>query len=470
MSKQSPSQTDIRTPFGELERHQRERLMLILIYTVFAITALLAIPYGAITIFQHAWQGIFVNIVQVGMLAVNILAFRLLRRGEFERAGYILFPYLLFIVGLNGLMVDAYPAIAPAYLSIIVTAGFILGPIGNFASAMVAFIMWLAATVVFEAGILQPAPLPEFMSPVSLVGIIALSFIFVAILNHGATTRLQRTLTDVNYKLIEANRQLEDANSLKSKFVARMSHELRTPLNAIGLSADMALRKVYGPVTDKQKEALSRIISSGKRLEALIDDILDISRIEAGQLELAERPVPVRFMASTVKSALEANAHEKGLEFSITVAPNMPSHVLSDEGRLIQILTNLTENAIKFTERGEVRVSIEPIERARWHMLVRDTGRGIHENDLDLIFEDFRQADTDSTGTTNGTGLGLAITRELVQAMGGWIHLNSQIGRGSTFEVILPLKVANVTAGSNEDRDSEEAILETGPLLRPSVD
>ena len=210
----------------------------------------------------------------------------------------------------------------------------------------------------------------------------------------------------------------------------------------------MALRTVYGPVTARQKEALIRIIGSSKRLQALIDDILDISRIEAGQIELAERAFPVRFMAATVKSALEPNSREKGLEFSVTVAPEMPSHVLSDEGRLIQILTNLAQNAIKFTDRGAVRVSIEPIENTQWRMMVSDTGRGIHEKDLDLIFEDFRQANNHSTGTNDGTGLGLAITRHLVQLMEGTIRVSSQIGKGSTFEVSLPLKVANGGPGS----------------------
>lgn len=448
MTKQSHSQIDVRAPFGELERTQRERLLFILIYTIFAMLLLLAIPYGAITIFQRAWQGMFVNVLQVVMFAITLLAYRLARRGELERAGYILLPFLLLIVGVNGLMADAYPSIAPAFLSIIVTAGIILGPLGNLVSAAIAFVLWLAATAIAESGILVPAPLPGFMSPGLLLGITALSFIFVAILSNGANTRLKRTLTNANYKLVEANRQLEEANSLKSKFVARMSHELRTPLNAIGLSADMALRTVYGPVTARQKEALIRIIGSSKRLQALIDDILDISRIEAGQIELAERAFPVRFMAATVKSALEPNSREKGLEFSVTVAPEMPSHIQSDEGRIIQILTNLAQNAIKYTDRGAVRVSIEPIENTQWRMMVSDTGRGIHEKDLDLIFEDFRQANNHSTGTHDGTGLGLAITRHLVQLMEGTIRVSSQIGKGSTFEVSLPLKVANGGPGS----------------------
>jgi two-component system sensor histidine kinase/response regulator len=225
-----------------------------------------------------------------------------------------------------------------------------------------------------------------------------------------------------------------------------MSHDLRTPLTAIGLSTDLTLRELYGPVTGKQQEVLNRVRDSTRRLQALVDDILDISKIEAGQLELVERSFKVSALVDTVRSTLEPEALAKGVHLTFTLAPDMPPHIVGDENRLAQILLNLTDNAVKFTEQGEAGVVIEPLGSDRWRMEVRDTGRGIREADLEIIFEEFRQAEA-TTGETSGTGLGLAISRHLVELMGGEIHVHSRLGKGSTFEVILPLRVAAETPG-----------------------
>ena len=189
------------------------------------------------------------------------------------------------------------------------------------------------------------------------------------------------------------------------------------------------------------------MLLSAKRLHALIEDILDISKIEAGELELNEDCFLLSKLVDTVNATLEPAALEKQLEFNVSLSPQMPAEFIGDEKRLTQILINLIHNAIKFTEKGSVRVTIGPIDGIpQWHMLVQDTGRGIHEKNFETIFEAFRQeAAAANEAGVKGTGLGLAITQQLVQIMHGEIHLTSQLGKGSSFDVVLPLHLPEAT-------------------------
>jgi signal transduction histidine kinase len=347
-------------------------------------------------------------------------------------------------------MGDMMGIVAPAFIALIVTAGVILGTSGILATAAISFVLWLAAAIIAGTGAIPPAPLPRWLTDAVLFGTIVVCLIWTAILNHGATSRMRRLLTEANYHLIEANRQLQEANSLKSRFVARVSHDLRTPLSSILLSAGIIRRNLYGPLTPKQEEVLDRILNSTKHLESIINDILDISKLEAGQLDLVEEAFEVDSLVKAVQATVEQTARDKGLAFPISLAPGMPARILGDRRRLIQILINLADNAVKFTSQGEVSTLIEPMEDDRWRMVVRDTGRGIHEEDLEVIFEEFRQADRAPTSAGGGAGLGLAITRHLVELMEGEIHVKSKLGKGSTFQVILPLKMPNQLPGQKE--------------------
>jgi signal transduction histidine kinase len=283
--------------------------------------------------------------------------------------------------------------------------------------------------------------------------ITVLSFVFVAVLNQFVTRDLKRALDDATYDLVQANRKLEEASKLKSQFTARTSHELRTPLSAIIVFTDLALRKMYGPLTEKLEDSLERVLLSAKRLNTLIEDILDLSKIEAGEIEIYEEAFEVSHLVETVHSTLETAAAEKQLDFTIQLSSSMPETIIGDEKRLSQVLINLTHNAIKFTDTGSVKVSIEELNGPKWKMTVKDTGRGINEEHFESIFDEFRQVKTEGSDTrTKGTGLGLAITRQLVEMMAGNVTLTSTLGKGSSFQVTLPLKTPHENAVSNITR------------------
>jgi signal transduction histidine kinase len=440
MSDRYQWQVDLRTPYTELEHYQQDRLMRTVIRAILVMTLLVMIPYGYAALRSSLWQGIVVNGLQALLLLDLYLSHRELTKGFVQRAAYMLIPFLMLVVTVNGLMIDSVNTLAPVLLSLIVVAGIVLGSQGNLLTAILALILWLAALVVDRMGMMPPSPLPEFVSSAVFLILTAVSFFFIAVVGYSASRRLQQALSDANYQLVESNVKLEEANRLKTQFTARTSHELRTPLNAIVVSADLMNRKLYGDLTEDQVDALDRILRNTRRLQRLIDDILDLAKIEAGRLELVERPFQINTLIDTLRTSLEPKARARGLEFYVTVSPDMPRTIVADEHRITQILTNLIDNAIKFTDQGDISVMMELSTGSRWKLQVQDTGRGIHEKEFERIFEEFRRSET--AGAVAGTGLGLPITKQLIDLMNGTIRLRSQLGKGSTFEVVLPLKVA----------------------------
>jgi signal transduction histidine kinase len=219
----------------------------------------------------------------------------------------------------------------------------------------------------------------------------------------------------------------------RSAFLAALSHELRTPLNAILGFTEVLLSEVDGPLSADARENLTVVRSSGEHLRALIDDILDLSALESGELKLNSEPIDVLPVASEVVREARVTAARKGLTVELGGAPAL---AFADARRVRQIIGNLLGNAVKFTERGRVWVRIEPREGGA-AITVADTGPGIAPEDRDAIFEEFFQ--TKESGRSRvGTGLGLAITRRLVQMHGGFIDLKSELGKGSSFTVVLP--------------------------------
>jgi signal transduction histidine kinase len=237
----------------------------------------------------------------------------------------------------------------------------------------------------------------------------------------------------------DKSRQLEIASQHKSQFLANMSHELRTPLNAVLGYAELMLDGIYGEVPDKARGVLDRIQSNGKHLLALINDVLDLSKIEAGQLKLALEPYSLGAVLSTVAAATESLATNKGLAFHTEVDGELPTG-RGDERRLAQVVLNLVGNAIKFTDKGEVRVHAAR-RGDEFEIAVADTGPGIAVEDQARIFEEFQQVDNTSTRKKGGTGLGLAISRRIVEMHGGRMSVESQPGQGATFRVTLPIDV-----------------------------
>ncbi|WP_407072837.1 HAMP domain-containing protein [Planotetraspora sp. GP83] len=268
--------------------------------------------------------------------------------------------------------------------------------------------------------------------------------------------RQNRDIETKNSEIEQARQELEDraqqlalASKYKSEFLANMSHELRTPLNSLLILAQLLAQNPTRNLTAKQVEYANVIHSAGTDLLQLINDILDLSKIEAGKMNITLEPLSIRQLLDYVEATFRPLTTEKGLRFEVTVAPDVPTSLLMDEQRLRQVLRNLLSNAVKFTERGSVELRIERVdaldlphgtgslEAIAFHVV--DTGIGITEKNLSQIFDAFQQADGTTSRKYGGTGLGLSISREIATLLNGEIRASSVFGEGSTFSLYLPV-------------------------------
>jgi signal transduction histidine kinase len=237
------------------------------------------------------------------------------------------------------------------------------------------------------------------------------------------------------------NDQLQLASKAKSDFLANMSHELRTPMNAILGFMEMVLDEIYGDVPDHLKEPLTDIQTNGKHLLRLINDVLDLSKIEAGRMDLVLTEYSVQDVVESVRASLQSLALEKGLGFVAAAQDDIPL-AQGDGKRITQCLMNLVGNALKFTKHGRVSVRVD-LQGDNLLYRVSDTGIGIPKNELDGIFAQFQQVDSAITREFSGTGLGLHITKKFVEMHGGRIWVESELGKGSTFFFTIPLRVTD---------------------------
>ena len=239
-------------------------------------------------------------------------------------------------------------------------------------------------------------------------------------------------------ELQRLNGQLTEASKAKSEFLANMSHELRTPMNAILGFIEMLLDDLYGEVPENLREPLIDVQVNGKHLLNLINDVLDLSKIEAGRMELALSEYSVQDVIEVVCASLQSLAAEKGLKFSAAAKPAIPL-AYGDGKRVTQCLLNLAGNALKFTKQGEVEISVEQVDGFLRYR-VSDTGIGIPRDQLEQVFGEFRQVDATITREYGGTGLGLSITKKFVELHGGRIWVESALGKGSQFFFEIPLR------------------------------
>lgn len=252
-----------------------------------------------------------------------------------------------------------------------------------------------------------------------------------------------RDVTDrkrVEQALQEKNIELEKANQAKDRFLASMSHELRTPLNAIIGFTGTLLMKLAGPLTPDQEKQLRTVQTSGRHLLSLINDLLDLAKIESGKVELDYEPVPCRELLEEVAMTLRPQAEAKGLQFELR-QPGANIIVNSDRRAISQIILNLANNAIKFTEQGLVSIELyqhRENERLSTYISVTDTGVGIRTEDQVRLFQAFQQLETTGARRHEGTGLGLHLSQKLAELLGGRITLLSELGQGSTFTLVLP--------------------------------
>lgn len=253
--------------------------------------------------------------------------------------------------------------------------------------------------------------------------------------------RREAELAELVQKLEVARDQAMESTRAKSNFLANMSHELRTPMNAILGYTELILDDVYGDVPDKLRDIVSRVAQNGHHLLRLINDVLDLSKIEAGRLELSIADYSMKDVVDSAVATVEPLVDAKHLEMHVSMPPVLPL-ARGDEQRITQVLVNLLGNAVKFTDEGKISVEVE--ERGTEFIVsVSDTGVGISPADQEAIFQDFRQADDSSTREKGGTGLGLAIARRIVAMHGGNLSVRSAKGEGSTFYFNLPIRVEN---------------------------
>ncbi|MEX2569678.1 MAG: ATP-binding protein [Gemmatimonadota bacterium] len=284
-------------------------------------------------------------------------------------------------------------------------------------------------------------------------------------LNESLEDRIRSAtleLEERNRQLEWQRQELERAYRLKSQFLASMSHELRTPINALLGYTSLMRDEIYGELNRRQEEALSRMYTASQHLLELVNDILDLAKIEAGKMPVHIESVDIRYVIRELSQTIEPMVRRKDLEYVVDLDPDLPM-IRTDATKVKQVLLNLLSNAVKFTHEGSVAVRTRMAEADGIVIEVSDTGIGIEEEDLAKIFEDFRQVDQSSTREYGGTGLGLSITKKLLHLLGGTIHVESKLRGGSTFTVWLPRESEEIVLDediSRVAREASEAVIE----------
>ncbi|MDQ1238845.1 MAG: hypothetical protein QG577_1030 [Thermodesulfobacteriota bacterium] len=265
-------------------------------------------------------------------------------------------------------------------------------------------------------------------------------------------------LTEQNIELEMQKRQLDEANNLKNSFISNMSHELRTPLNSVIALSSVLKRRLLSVIPEEEHGYLEVIERNGKHLLALINDVLDLARIEAGREDLVFESFSVKQVCEEIVQMLESQAREKNVSLINSIGDEL-SPILSDHNKFRHILQNIVANAVKFTEAGQVEIKAEQTPN-QVRIAVSDTGIGIHDHRLQFIFEEFRQADESTSKRYGGTGLGLAIAKRYAALLRGRIDVQSTLGKGSTFTIILPLSIhSGSVIGKRDTKESSSASL-----------
>ena len=263
---------------------------------------------------------------------------------------------------------------------------------------------------------------------------------------NAETVALYQQIKEKNKELQNANDRLNELTRLKSQFLANMSHELRTPLNSIIGFTGIILQKIVGEINTEQEKQLNMVYDSAKHLLGLINDILDLSKIEAGRIEIIPAEFEIRGLIQTVAKMISPLSKEKGLSLQVALSEDVPAVIFHDQNRIKQVLINLLSNAVKFTPSGEIRITVQSVKTKEGkkpsaiEFSVADAGIGIRPEHIGDIFDEFRQIEGPLREKPVGTGLGLAISKKMVEMMGGSIRGESEYGKGSRFHFVLPVK------------------------------
>jgi protein-histidine pros-kinase len=261
---------------------------------------------------------------------------------------------------------------------------------------------------------------------------------FTAYIRDLTEQKMQEEIRERSRELEEQNIRIQEANRLKSEFLANMSHELRTPLNAVIGFAEILVDGRVGPLNPNQKEFLSDILTSGQHLLQLINDVLDLAKIEAGKMELEPETFSIKRITEEVCALMKPVASKRNIMINIEASSNHDAVTL-DQRKFKQVLYNLLSNAVKFShDNSEVRVVYGLDSKRQLQLQVKDSGIGIKDEDLPRIFREFEQLDSGATRKFPGTGLGLALTKKIIELHKGLIRVQSEFGKGSTFTMTIP--------------------------------
>ncbi len=335
----------------------------------------------------------------------------------------------------------AYSPLLPTYVIIIAVLS-LLSNVGV-TILMAAFIVLSFSTmlILMAVGVLPPTPVPGAPGQVPSVGYTVTAIFYCALVVGVPAWFSSSTLRLLKRKeaaLEKRTAQLIQAATQRSQFVASMTHELRTPIHGVQGLSDVIAAGVYGPVTDKQREACTAIKRSAQSLLGLVDDVLQLTRAEAGKIDARPGPVDIAALVERVTASVSWVVGTKQLELEVDLEPDLPT-VQSDERWLAHILVNLLANAVKFTpENGVVTISASSL-RGMVELAIHDTGIGIAPEEQEVIFEPFRQGERGDAKGYGGVGLGLALVARLTDLLGAKVELESAVGRGSTFRVLVPL-------------------------------
>jgi len=433
---------------GDEEKTRVARLLYIILVVVMCLVMMFSVPAFLIT-------------PEIGRILIEImlalwagLMLVLLRRGLVYLAGFLLSLTLWVVVSYGTYEAGGFRgSTMSAYFGIILIAELLLGSRAGaiFGILSIAVTGWMYYGD--ELGWLPPpapyATLATFWIEFSVVviGVVGLLSLVINSL-RGALDRARRNEKELALKIQESKilaQKATEANEFKSQLLARISHELRTPLGALMGMSEMLHQDVYGPLTPAQQDITLRILNNSQALQHVFAELLDQSQIELGQMRLKEEEFSPQALVQEVYQQCLPLAERKGLVLHVEIQPGLPNVMVGDKERIMQSLRNLVVNAIKFTRNGRVSVCVGREGDSHWALRVQDTGIGMSAETQEYIFEPFRQADETIRREFGGVGLGLAIVHQLITLMNGSISVESEVGRGSTFTILLPLQLAKQT-------------------------
>ncbi|MCC6617318.1 MAG: hypothetical protein IT320_27845 [Anaerolineae bacterium] len=432
------------------DRDEAFRERIIRSSTVILIVLGTASFFSTIFIYKSEWGLISFPSVHLVALALCLGSFLCVENGKRMCAGWLL--ALAPLMGASGIVMlsrdigiasgvflgFATFALAPLIATLVLPRSSI------YPVSVVAAILYGVSQFIVEIGDLQLIGVEPWSMFISVLMLLLVEGTLLRQLRVEFDSRLvamseSLRQTEQAKEQAEAARvRAEQADKAKSQFLANMSHELRTPLNAIIGYDEAMIAGMAGNFTPKQIDLLKQIQRNSRRLLGLINDVLDLAKVESGTLQAVLEPMEPHVVINEIVDSVRALADERGIQILLDISEDMPEFIISDSRKLEQILVNLLSNAIKFTEAGHVAVAAELDGDEYWTLKVSDTGIGMAQDVLTYVFEPFRQVDGTNTRKYKGTGLGLAITKRLVECLEGTITVDSELGKGSVFTVRLP--------------------------------